>query len=258
MLGAVQGRVTWNRASVKMMAVSGRSGHPGDHRMHPFGQIDPCFGDRQMPLVRARQTSEAAAVADGVLQLPGHGHETVGISSCLGVAGEVDGRQLMRPAGIQQASVAAVKAPPGEILVEGAVGVDVDVVDAEGREPSGPPAPEYLFEDVGDHRDVEQVDERLGPEAAPVGVLRVELRAPCVDGGLQFRNLPRGYRILDSEETPGVEGEALFLVHGRIGLLFRDVSGFRYQLAVETDRQTSRICPCPQGRGGHSGYGTSG
>ena len=209
-----------------------------------------------MPLVRAGQAAEAAAVADGILQLVGHSHETVGINPGLGVAGEVDGRQLMRPAGIQQASVAAVKAPPGEVLVEGAVGVDVDVVDAEGRESSGRPPPEYLFEDVGDHRDVEQVDERLGPETAPVGVLRVKLRAPRVDGGFQLRNLPRGNRILDSEESPSVESEALFLVHGRISFLITGRPVVSLLVAVETDRQTSGIRRCPQGRGKQPESGT--
>ena len=54
-----------------------------------------------MPLVRTRQTAEAATVADRVLQLKRHGDQTVGVGTAFRVASKIMRHQLVRLARVQ-------------------------------------------------------------------------------------------------------------------------------------------------------------
>ena len=100
-------------------------------------------------------------VAKGIFEFVGHGNQTIGKGLAVCIAGEIVRDEFGRSLGIEQASVAAVQGASGEIFIECAVGVDVDMVDAEGREPIRRCSAVYFLLNFGNHRNIQQIDKSL-------------------------------------------------------------------------------------------------
>ena len=111
---------------------TGPSGYAGHHRMYTPRQVAPRRRHGKVPLVRPRQTTETTSIADGVLQLVGNSDKAIAVCIALHVSVEVVGDQFIRPRRIQQPSVATMNRPTRKILIKDAMGVYVDMIDAEG------------------------------------------------------------------------------------------------------------------------------